>query len=54
MNQVTSVGGYILAFLAALLSAVPWLLRNDPVLRDEPREPSDPTPAAQASSATRR
>lgn len=43
MNQVTSVGGYILAFLAALLIAVRWLLRNDPVLRaDEPREPPPP------------
>ncbi|QRQ83595.1 hypothetical protein [Cupriavidus oxalaticus] len=40
MNHVVSLGGYILGCLAALLIAVRWLLRNDPVLRtDEPHEP---------------
>ncbi|MBP0632238.1 MULTISPECIES: hypothetical protein [unclassified Cupriavidus] len=40
MNHVVSLGAYILGCLAALLIAVRWLLRNDPVLRaDEPHEP---------------
>jgi len=40
MNHVVSLGGYILGCLAALLIAVRWLLRNDPVLRtDEAHEP---------------
>lgn len=39
MNQVTSLGVYIVAFLAALLIAARWLLKNDPSLRGE--EPPD-------------
>lgn len=37
MNPVTSLGVYILAFLAALLIVMRWLPRHDPMLRaDEP------------------
>jgi hypothetical protein len=39
MNSVTSLVGYGLAFLAALIIAARWIYLNHPALRDGDRAP---------------
>ncbi len=36
MEYVTLLGGYMVAFLVALLVAANWLLRHDPAQRIDP------------------